>query len=194
MVRVMLAYAVVVSLILPNAIGVVAQESPQDSPAAQLLPDPSDLGAGWTLHSGALEDAGGNPSFTSLSGAAYVGPNGGRVFTVVFLVAEGPAAAREAWQFANTVFDEARLLFAVDYADEQSLKGSSALAGCADMRRTDGTEKMFPLMAVGLTLCVADPDLIVLAYVSGEINGLTGIAASDRVVEIVLDSSGREIL
>jgi hypothetical protein len=163
--------------------------SAQSAAAPDLLPEAEALGEGWSRLSGGLEDAGGSQTFNSLSGTTYGGPNGSRAFVVVTIVAEGPAATRESWEFGGTAFEEFRLTFDADYSSERDLEDVPNVQGCADMRRMNGVDKVIPTLLVGVSLCAADPDKLVLAYVSGEVNGKSGIDASDSIVDLVLNAT-----
>jgi hypothetical protein len=53
--------------------------------------------------------------------------------------------------------------------------------GCAEAKRVEGIDEQdtFP---TGVTLCAADPDLILLAVASGAIGDETGYRAADAVI------------
>lgn len=53
---------------------------------------------------------------------AYTGPDGSRAFVAVMLVAEGPSAARNAWEVANEFFGEARYTFEATWNREDELE------------------------------------------------------------------------
>jgi hypothetical protein len=163
----------------------------QDSPAAKLLPDAANLGSSWSTVSGVPKQEGRASSGTSWANMEYIGPNGARVLVTVYVVAAGPKAARDTWEIANRQFDVLRFSFDSAYGRERDLEEAPVVGGCADMRRVDGSEEVFSRIPVGLTLCAADPDILVIAYVSGEVRNLTGYAAADLLVELVLSRAGR---
>jgi hypothetical protein len=168
--------------LLITPLGVLAQEpSPHD-----LFPAPDELGSGWKLLSAADIPPSDTSAIEQLSEAIYVGPEGNRATVLMSRVAEGPAATRKAWEFMGQSFENFRMAFDADYSSERDLEEQPFVDGCADMRRMDGADKVIPALLVGVSLCAADPDTLVLAYVSGEVDGLSGHAASDRVVELVL--------
>ncbi len=181
------------ALVLSGPIAVVAQEIP----SPDLFPGASDLGDDWVLISARdADDAylADHPSFDRLSIATYLGPSGGRVVTARVRVKEGPSATRESWDNANQSFDQYLITFKADYSSEARLETEPLVNGCATMRRLDGADSVIPAVPVGLSLCAADPNAIVFAYVSGSVDGLTGHAASDHVIELVLARSEAAIV
>lgn len=173
--------------IAPGAI--VAQEAHVRS-ANALLPAAASLGSGWVqLSTNSTAELA--PAFRDAATAIYGGPAGARVRISVFIVADGPYAARDSWDFANEHFES----FWTEINDtdagttEQELEARALPAGCAKARRSSGTDQAlgerFP---VGLTLCAADPDTLFLVYASGEVGGLNGHAASDHLAERALSS------
>ncbi len=186
--RMLLLCALIV--VFPLVVGVSGVA--QDSLVRELPLEPNTLGDDWSVLEERFERGGDGSVLTKGLGAAYVGPSGGRIFVYALHVAEGPAAARESWEFANSFFDEMRAEVSYDFGRERDLENEALLAGCADMRRLDGTDALLPEIQFGMTLCAADPDLIVFAYVSGEIHNLGGYAASDHVVGLVVDDARPE--
>jgi hypothetical protein len=158
-----------------------------------MLPDASALGSGWTQISAlpAVEDL--DPSFSDAATGVYGGPNGARAVVTVFIVTEGMTAIRQSWEVANGAFDFYRQN--VDYgyqsSREEELAAQPLPEGCADARRIYAVDNLgaqqFP---VGITLCAADPNVIVLAYASGEIDGLTANEASDAITALTLSGAG----
>lgn len=57
------------------------------------------------------------------------------------------------------------------------------------MRRATGVDTEIPDIAVGLSLCAANSTTLVLTYVSGSLNGLSGYEASDALVALVLNAA-----
>ena len=167
---------------------VVAQEAtPQPAATAlDLLPAPDALGEGWTLL--------GTPGFGGLSptafrdgaNAIYGGPDGSRVLVTVLLVAEGRSAIRESWVLANSTIDHYRAQLDAPIGEVADLDRIPPPAGCAQVRRVVGRDRVFDAFPVGMTLCAADPDVIVLAVASGDVAGLSGYQASDFAVSITL--------
>src|SRR5215207_428796 len=95
---------------------------------------------------------------------SIVGPEGNRATVLLTRVAEGPAATRKAWELVGQDFDNLRMAFDADYSSERELKEQPLVDGCADMRRMDGADGVIPNLLVGVSLCAADPDALILAY------------------------------
>ena len=173
---------------LAMALPVKAQEAP-----AEMLPDASAIGSGWAQIAAlpAVENL--DPSFSDAATGVYGGPNGARAVITIFTVAEGMTAIRQSWEVANDSFDFYRQN--VDYgyqiSREEELASQPLPEGCADARRIYAVDNLgvqqFP---VGITLCAADPNVIILAYASGEIDGLTANEASDAITALTLSGAG----
>jgi hypothetical protein len=74
-----------------------------------------------------------------------------------------------------------------DFQRDKALETMSPPSGCSDVRRVEGSERIGgATFQVGVTLCAADPDILLVTAVSGEFNGLTGVEASDAVAEMTL--------
>ena len=175
-----LAIVVAAVLALPTSLAA------QDTPVADLFPSAARIGLAWNSAGAADAALTEYPMLERFAGSAYWGPNGARVLIGYLRVAEGPAATRDAWELASATVDDYRRTFVVDYTAEATLAGAPPVAGCAEMRRSEGTDPVFTFLPVGVSLCAADPDVIVVAYVSGKVGNLMGSAASDRIVELVL--------
>ena len=166
------------------------QATPVSAPvAAGLLPSGDAFGEGWALLvSRPVPDP---PAgvFSDTAVGAYGGPNGARLTIAVLRVAPGMTAVRSSWEFGNPAFEAFRgeIDYGYDSSRETSLAATPPPQGCADARRTYGIEEIgLDAFSVGITLCAADPDAIVLVVASGELAGLSGSQASDRAVEVVL--------
>jgi len=61
--------------------------------------------------------------------------------------------------------------------------------GCAEAKRFEGVSRDFGF-PTGITLCAADPDVIVIAVASGLVNDRTGYEAADVVVKAVIEGKG----
>ena len=164
----------------------------QGSSAADMLPAPTAFGDDWALLATPAPTAEISAAFRDVAFGVYGGPNGARITLVVYLVAEGMTAVRDSWEIANKDYEAYRL--EMDWGFQSTRETETATAplpaGCADARRIYGVEKIgFQTFPVGLTLCASDPDVIVLAYASGEVNGLSGYEASDAAVAATVGSS-----
>lgn len=171
-------------LMLPSA--TVAQTPT----AVSQFPTPLDLGSeGWEMSVGPPTVAW--QGVTSMQAAGYFGPRGSRVLIFAANVEAGTSGTRQAWASANEAFDAHITTFRADAASETALADEPAVAGCADMRRIEGTELIFTEYPIGMSLCATDSDLIVFAYVSGLVAGEVGPAASDHVVALTLAANQR---
>ena len=160
--------------------------------AVALLPAPETFGDGWTLLvNDPTEDL--LPVFRAATIGTYGGPAGARVVLNVLLVGEGMTAIRGSWEEVTDYLQEfdSRMVLAVDDERSQQLEAMVPPDGCSDVRRVEGYESIggtaFP---VGVTLCAADPDILLVATVSGEMNGRTGVDASDAVIAMTLAAPG----
>lgn len=157
-----------------------------------MIPEASDLGPGWSLIDDATITTDLAEPLRDAANAQFGGPNGARAHVAVLLMDEGMSAVRDSWELANGIFDNYGATFDDDFdSDREDQVANNPLpAGCADARRTFGTDEFFAdAFEVGITLCAADPDAIVLAYASGEVNGLSGWQASDALVALVLSQT-----
>lgn len=175
--------AAMLSLFLAIPTATLAQDvAPED-----LLPPSGSLQGDWTLQATNITPS--DPSaIAQLAQGIYLGPEGSRATVLVGRIHEGPAAARTAWDLFGNSFDGIRVGFDADYGSERDLANLVAdVPGCADMRRMNGTEEVISDIPVGVSLCAADPDLMVLVYASGTVNGRTGHQASDALVALALN-------
>jgi hypothetical protein len=169
------------ALMLTLPLGVTAQQPP----AIDLFPPAEALGDGWSLVSAADANTNQWPPFERFTAAIYLGPEGGRVLVGRILAGKAVSNASDSWTLASAMFDTYETRFTPDPVSETRLAGTSPVSGCASMRRTDGYDAVIPGIPVGLSLCAAQP-VIIMAYASGEVTGVSGHTASDRVVELVL--------
>ncbi|HEU5432273.1 MAG TPA: hypothetical protein VFU81_11455 [Thermomicrobiales bacterium] len=174
------------SLLAP-AVSLAQDATPPATPAAGLyLPAAADLGAGWVeIWRGDI--APGPELFKDGVKAVYGGPAGARAIVFAWVTLDSATVVRRSWEATTEIFDDYRLEFANDY-DRAAAKDLAALpppAGCAEASRAEGaaSKQQFP---GGLTLCAVDPDVIVLAIVSGTLDGKQGRLASDALVERAL--------
>lgn len=155
----------------------------------QLFPSGDALGEGWQQIAFRGRLQGLDPSFVDFGRAVYVGPTGERLVLIIYRTGAGAASIRNSWEIVNDVFDRTRVSFNYDFSRDRDLEERPNPIGCVDARRSEGTEQLIgDEFTVGMTLCAADPDLLILAISSGKINGVHGVAASDRVVDLVFSS------
>jgi len=175
-------------LLLFGAVQVVAA---QEKSASAFLPPANRIGEDWGRVRKVPTPSDLPAAFTDAAYATYGGPRGARVVLAVFVVAEGITAVRDSWELANGYFEAYRseIDYQYDSNREDALEERERPEGCADARRTYGVDTIgFESFYVGLTLCAADPDVILLAYASGPVPGGPGYQASDDVVEAALMS------
>jgi hypothetical protein len=175
------------SVPMPSA---AAQDAAAD-PSAAYLPPATILGDGW-----ALASTGGLDLPTDLfrvgTLGVYTGPAGARILAAVMLVTDSRVAVRRSWEEAAKLFHKYSGELAYDPDRDDILDRLPLPAGCAEARRIDGTARQLGLdtgIPMGLTLCAADPDVILLVVVSGPLGPLTGYEASDAVASLMLGAA-----
>ncbi len=168
-----------------NTVG-AQQETPTvaaGKASGSYLPDVSVFGNGWEETDRAGLDV---PSdiFREAAYAVYGGPLGARIVVVAYLATDTRVAVRQSWETATEQFDNSRYRLASNYDYEQAerLEALEPPTGCVEAKRAEGSDDQFGFTA-GLTMCAVDPDAIVIAMVSGEVEGESGYAASDAVID-----------
>ena len=181
-----------VACLLPA--GATAQETPvpPGGDAARSLPDVARFGDGWSsARTAGLEvDTG---VFREGAVAVYAGPAGARVVAATLLVTQDRVAIRRSWEAANDLFDNysGELEYLPGRDDE--LDSVPPPPGCVEAKRIDGTARQLGIdtgIPLGITLCAAEPDLIVLAVAAGSVLGLTGYEASDAISSLMVTGNG----
>lgn len=181
-----LAILVVLNFVI-GAIFAPSSQAQEVVPAARLLPSASELGDGWIMAKGGEELAtAADGSFVSIASALYLGPSGSRARVGAYLVKEGSAAARDSWEVAGKYFDGLRYSADINFSGESGLASRPLVAGCADMRRGLGTDRVESVMSFAVDLCAADPGAIIVTYVSGQLGKLSGGDAADHLLELAL--------
>lgn len=189
----LIVFAVAALVSTSLAATAVAQETPpaEAGPATgRYLPDASVFGQGWSQTDlGALQVA--SDIFQEASYAVYGGPTGARVVVSAYLTTDTRAAVRQSWEEVTTIFDRARFNVATDYDYSQleRLEGLEPPAGCVEAKRFEGIDPDYAYTAGG-TMCALDPDVIVVAIVSGAVEDQTGYAASDSAIAQALAAAG----
>ncbi len=173
-----------------------AQETPVApgvaDPAAAFLPDPATLGDGWSLvRTGGLDLP--TDLFRAGTLGVYTGPAGARILAAAMLVTESRVAVRRSWEEAADLYHNYSGELAYDSDRDDILDRLPPPAGCVEAKRIDGTARQLGLdtgIPMGLTLCAADPDVILLVAVSGALGTLTGHDASDAIASLMLGAAG----
>ena len=188
MVRVALVILALLLTLAPQS----SRAQDDNAPAVSLLPDAGSLGDDWALLSTGFPGQR-HPAFRAAAVATYGGPFGARVVLDTMLVAAEVTAPLEAWErgVAYLQWYDENMLRESNPQRDQELAGMEPPPGCADALRIEGRERIgttaFP---IGVTLCAVAPDLILVAAVSGELNGLAGVAAADAVIDVTLAAMG----
>ena len=161
-------------------------------PAAALLPTPETFGDGWSLvRTGGLDLP--TELFRAGTLGVYTGPAGARILAAAMLVTESRVAVRRSWEEAADLYHNYSGELAYDSDRDDILDRLPPPAGCVEAKRIDGTARQLGLdtgIPMGLTLCAADPDVILLVVVSGALGPLTGHDASDAVASLMLGGAG----
>ena len=171
-----------------------AQETPvpeAGEESGRYLPDAEVFGEGWdrTKEIGLQVPS---DIFREGAMASYGGARGARIVVIVLLSTDSRVAIRQGWEQATETFDQYRYALASDYDYEQAerLEALEPPAGCVEAKRAEGTDRQYSFVA-GLTMCAVDPDVILLATASGELNDEMGYAASDAVIDAALEAGGQ---
>jgi plastocyanin len=165
-------------------VALAQDEAPEPGAAASAYLSASDgFGPGWKRFSPTAVPNLVAGTFREGAMAAYGGPEGARVVLIALLVDEG--FVRRGWEEATTLFENYQYNLAYDYARGEQLRNVPPPPGCAEAKRIDGPDYDDGYLT-GITLCAADPDVIVLAVASGAVNDESGFAASDNVVVAAL--------
>ena len=167
-----------------------AQEPTQvpSSDALRLLPDAAAFGAGWTMPKPPVASV---PSTAFRDGAVatYGGADGRRILLTVLLLSRDTVAIRRGWEEAGERFDDFGSRLDHERNREEELLSVPPPPGCVEAKRIDGTDEDDGFDA-GVTLCAADPDVVLLAVVWGDIGDQRGYVASDLVVSTALGAAG----
>jgi hypothetical protein len=185
-------------LIASTVVSALAQETPTPDPTSAsvlLLPEASAFGPGWVQTKAlAVEQLNWGVTmapdvFRQGAAGIYGGPSGARVVVVTLLLTESRVTIRRGWENATQLFNSFSYQLSYDSNHAALWEALPAVEGCAEARRFEGESRDFGF-PTGVTLCAADPDLIVVALASGLVNDRTGYAASDAVVRAVLAGRG----
>ena len=159
--------------------------------AGRYLPAATELGADWIDVWQAGIDPGAELFKEGVKGV-YGGPGGSRAIVFAWVIQDSVTAVRRSWEATTDLFDSFRYETAdnYDYSAVDDLKSMDPPPGCVEASRAEGasSKQQFP---AGITLCAVDPDVVVLAIVSGELDGKQGYAASDALIATVLEHAGQ---
>ena len=163
----------------------LAQDEPPDpgATARAYLPASDGFGPGWKRFPPTAVPNLVAGTFREGAMASYGGPEGARVVLIALLVDE--SFVRRGWEEATTLFENYQYNLAYDYERGEQLRNVPPPPGCAEAKRIDGPDydDGYP---TGITLCAADPDVILLAVASGAVSDESGFAASDNVIVAAL--------
>jgi hypothetical protein len=171
-----------------GAAGARAQDEPASGDAARYFPPIEPFGEGWqVVRSAGLEV---DPDVFRTGGVTVLtGPDGARVVAAVLLVTRDRVAVRRSWEAADNLYDNFGGELAYLSGREQELDGDPPPPGCVEAKRIDGTAKQLGIdtgIPLGITMCAAEPDVIVIAVASGAMLDATGYAASDAIVALMV--------
>jgi hypothetical protein len=162
-------------------------DEPVSTEAARYLPVADQFGPDWSVARTAPLEV---DTDVFRDGAVVVlsGPNGARVIAVAMLVTQERVAIRRSWEAAMSLYDNysGELEYLAGRDDE--LDTAPPPEGCVEAKRIDGTARQLGIdtgIPMGVTLCAAEPDLIVLAVASGTVFGLIGFEASDAIAALL---------
>lgn len=193
MLRRFLVLLVTVAILTPQIVA-AQDETPEPGPgASSQLPAASVLGETWVqreILSPAVISRYSSFEMTPdvfAEGAAgiYVGPDGSRVVIVNLIVTDSRVAVRASWEAGTELMDGMAFGTETDYRRQETLDTMAPPAPCVEAKRIEGVESPYAL-PLGVTMCAQDPDNVWIFLVSGELNGLSGIEASDTLVVTAL--------
>lgn len=157
--------------------------------AGKYLPAADDLGPGWSKTWETGIDPGAD-LFKEGVVAVYGGDNGSRAIVYAWVIQDSSTAVRRSWESTTELLKNQRYEWASDYnySEADTIDSLDPPAGCVESSRAEGSnpDSRFP---AGLTLCAVDPDVIILAIVSGELSENTGYLASDALIALALGAS-----
>jgi hypothetical protein len=163
-------------------------DAASSNPARTFLLDAVSLGEGWSSVVNEPLDV--TPEeFRAGAIGVLIGPAGARVLAVAMLVTDERVAVRRSWEEASDLYHKYSGELEYDSDRDEILDRLPLPAGCIEAKRIDGTARQLGLdtgIPMGLTLCAADPDVIVLTVVSGGLGSLSGHDASDAVASLML--------
>lgn len=169
------------------------EEEPEPGPTATAgLPNPEIFGEGWVqaevVSPASISRYSGFEMTPDIfrEGAAgiYLGPEGSRAIIVNLLISSNRVAVRASWDSASDLLRTLTRLVSTDYERDAQLETMAPPENCVEAKRVEGSEEAFRLNA-GATLCAPDDDSLLLAIIYGPVNGLTGVDASDMIVNEV---------
>jgi hypothetical protein len=180
-------------VLMPSNVAASQEEEPEPGTnAAADLPDATVFGTGWVqdevISPDAIEQYGFAMSpdvFREGAAGIYLGPEGSRALVVRFLLTDNRVAIRTSWDDAGELLESLTLFVSTDYERDQQLETLPPPEGCLEARRVEGSERVFRLPA-GATLCAADDDSLFMVIIYGEVNGASGIEASDLVTSAIV--------
>lgn len=185
------AFLVVMLFLAASPASAKDDPSPPGSVSARYLPDAASFGAGWAaVRTTALKvDTG---VFREGAVAVLTGPDGARAVAAVMLVTQERVAVRRSWESAMSLYDNYSGELAYLSGRDDELDTVPPPPGCVEAKRIDGTARQLGIdlgIPMGITLCAAEPDVIVLAVVSGTMLGLSGYEASDALASLMVTAA-----
>ncbi|MCO5224680.1 MAG: cupredoxin domain-containing protein [Thermomicrobiales bacterium] len=157
------------------------------------LPGESALGSGWTrLRSGSSESVLGHGDYSadvfpySGLGAVYVGPDGARVSLVVLPIRTDSVPNNQVSSAVQTVQSSLATGWSVDRIASAAWRSVSPPEGCTVAERVSGVVPTVTLPG-GVTSCqLTGVGVVIVVSVEGEYDGLSGVNASDHLVEKIV--------
>lgn len=157
------------------------------------LPSENALGVGWTrLRSGSSESVLGNGEYSaeifpySGIGAVYVGPDGARVSLVVLPIRTDSVPNNQVSSAVQTIQGRLASGWSVDRIASAAWRSVSPPEGCTVAQRLSGVVPTVTLPG-GVTSCqLSGVGVVIVVSVEGEYDGLSGVSASDQLVERIV--------
>jgi hypothetical protein len=189
--RLLLAFAVFAAIAPASMLAAQETPVPPSGEAGQFLPGPSAFGDGWSQARSAALDVD-TDVFRDGAVSSLTGPAGARLVLVVLLVTRDRVAVRRSWESALKIYDNYSGELEHLAGRDDELNSVPPPPGCVEAKRIDGTAKQLGIdtgIPMGITLCAADPDIVVIAVASGMVGGKTGFEASDAIASSMVAPS-----
>jgi len=175
------------ALTVPTAGVALGQGTPAPTAESDYFPTLEQLGDDWIVRQTleTKEDLD-TDIFQTFVKRRYGGPGGTRAAVDVRPLTDAPGAMLRGWALITAEVDTLAFGYEGGYASTRELASVPPPEGCLDARRITGADDNgYP---VAVTFCARE-DVILTAFVSGELPNLAGHRASDQLIAWSLESS-----
>lgn len=170
----------------------------READVRQFVPDAEMLGEGWSeVRSGNVRSI--MPEWSEINvsvfpgdgiGSVFVGPAGSRIAVAVLPLVTTSVPSNQVQQAIDDVQFALMQNWNTNASTSLNLQALPPPVGCSVAQRAMGVTGLHTLPA-GLTVCqVRNANIAMFVTIEGEIDSLSGVEASDQVVERVLERFG----